>query len=151
MCWWGSRDFETFILWWWEWKMIEIFWKYVVPQKTKQRITVLPSDTCTSNISERLSFNYLYTGIPAMVQCVKDPMLLQLWCELQLWLHMPWVQPKHKKTKTNLNTKFQSSIIHNSWKMDIVQLPINWSIMNKYIIWYTHTTDYYPVIKKMKH
>lgn len=53
--------------------MIEIFWKYVVPQKTKQRITVLPSDTCTSNISERLSFNYLYTGIPAMVQCVKDP------------------------------------------------------------------------------
>ena len=45
-------------------------------------------------------------SIPRQAQWIKDLVLVQLWCRLQLWLgfdpwpgnvHMPWVWPKKKK------------------------------------------------------
>ena len=50
--------------------------------------------------------------IPSPVQWVKDSVLLQLWCRLQLWFrfdpwlgncHMPLVWPKKKKEKKKDN------------------------------------------------
>ena len=41
-------------------------------------------------------------GVPAVVLCVKDQVLPQLWLEFRPWpgnFHMPWVQPDQKKKR----------------------------------------------------
>ena len=51
---------------------------------------------------------YVVQRVPAIVQWVKDPVLLQLWCRLQLRLkfnpwpgnfHIPRVRPKKRKKR----------------------------------------------------
>ena len=63
----------------------------------------------------------LWHWSPSLVQWVKDPLLLQLWCRSQLWLrfslwprnfHMLWVQPKREKNKWINKNKNQHYLIH---------------------------------------
>ena len=67
---------------------------------------------CSSEPGGRLSSVHTRVAIagdPILVQWVKNPTLLQLWCRLQLWLgfnpwpgnfHVLWVWPKKKKKKS---------------------------------------------------
>ena len=71
--------------------------------------------------------DYLCEGagsLPGLVQWVKDPAWLQLWCRSQLWLrfspspgnfHMPLGWPKKKKKKKKKERKARTYRIGAEW------------------------------------